>query len=111
MLPASVAGEKTSPFPPASAEQALVAKHKNNLRMLEQSDEVWQQPEETIAGSFDKEGNPATRIQSAKVGTGGRAIVADDDSLQSLAVEPGHPQRKLAGSDRPCGGDLLNAEK
>ena len=104
-----VAGEKSNPFPPASAEQALLATHKNSLWMLEQSDEVWQQPEETIAGILDKERDPATQIQSAKVSTGDRAIVADDDSLQSLAVEAGHPQRKLAGSDRPRGGDLLNA--
>ena len=60
-----VAGEGTCPFPPACAKQALVATHEDNLRMLEQSDEVWQQPEETIAGILDKERDPATQIQSA----------------------------------------------
>ena len=59
-----VAGEETCPFPPASAKQALVATHKNHLRILEQSDEVWQQPEETVAGILDKERDPATQAQS-----------------------------------------------
>ena len=56
-----VAGEKSNPFPPASAEQALVATHEDNLRMLEQSDEFWQQPEETIARILHNEMGPTTQ--------------------------------------------------
>ena len=60
-----VAGEESCRFPQANAKQALAAPHKNHLRVFEQSDEVWQQPEETVGGILDNERDPATQVQSA----------------------------------------------